>query len=130
MNKSSLHNSPNEIRKFFIPPITFTAKKLHKLVDLHKDGITEPPLTINLSDEQNRGAVSTPIIYQHPCHSQVVERHVRLVSQASSCVSSFDRRDGMIRQRIKSHSLMKTFDCKGQYALGDLLYQSHNYSCF
>ena len=51
----------------------------------------------------------------HPCHNQSVERHVKLVTEASAQVEGFARRDGIIRQKIKSRKLLKTFNTKMQF---------------
>ena len=46
-------------------------------------------------------------VLHHPCHKQSVERHVKRVAEESAQVVGFDRRDGVIRQKIKSCKLMK-----------------------
>ena len=56
-----------------------------------------------------------PFIFKQPCHNQVVERHIKLVSKASSKVIGFQKRDGLIWQKIKSRKLFKHFDTKKQY---------------
>ena len=115
---NSSQNLPSEgVRKFYLPKINMKAKRLADLSDLFQKGLTEPPLTKSFTNEEIEKAISTPIVFEHPCHSQAVERHVRLVSNASASVSSFERRDGLIRQQIKSHSLIKTFDTKKQFVL-------------
>jgi len=44
-----------------------------------------------------------------------VERHVKLVSEAASVVAGYEKRDGMIRQKIQSRLLMSKFDSKQQF---------------
>jgi len=56
-----------------------------------------------------------PLLLYHPCHNQTVERHVKLVTEASAQAAGFERQDGVIRQKIKSRSLMKKFDTKMQF---------------
>ena len=51
----------------------------------------------------------------HPCHNQCVERHVKTVTEAAAQVEGFERRDGLIRQKIKSRKLLKKFDTKVQF---------------
>ena len=51
----------------------------------------------------------------HPCHNQAVERHVKLVAEASMLVAGFERRDGMIRQKIKSRKLMPSSNTKKRF---------------
>ena len=43
-----------------------------------------------------------PLQLDHPCHNQCVERHVKMVTEAAAQVEGFERRDGLIRQKIKS----------------------------
>ena len=52
---------------------------------------------------------------EHPHHNQVVERRIKLVSKASAAVARFKNRDGLIRQKIRSRKLMKTFNTKKQF---------------
>ena len=56
-----------------------------------------------------------PLTLHHSCHNQSVERHVKLVTEASAQVEGFARRDGIICQKIKSRKLLKTFNTKMQF---------------
>ena len=56
-----------------------------------------------------------PLQLDHPCHKQCVERHVKMVTEAAAQVKGFERRDGLIRQKIKSRKLLKKFDTKVQF---------------
>ena len=51
----------------------------------------------------------------HPCHNQAVERHVKVVTEASGQVVGYEKRDGLIRQKLKSRMIMKKFDTKQQF---------------
>ena len=46
----------------------------------------------------------------YSCHTQAVERAVKVVSDASSQVYGETERDGFIRQRIRSRKLMLKVD--------------------
>ena len=48
----------------------------------------------------------------HECHRQNVERHIKLVMKASGSVCGYSRKDGLIRNKIISHKLMKDFVSK------------------
>jgi len=52
-----------------------------------------------------------------PCHTQAVERTVKLVTQASSKVYGHERRDGFIRATLASRATMPTFDTKSEFAV-------------
>ena len=43
------------------------------------------------------------------CHNQDVEQHVKLVTEASMSVAGHEKRDDLIRQRIRSRKLIKCF---------------------
>ena len=74
--------------------------------------LAEPPVTKRYTDDEMRG-----LTLKHPCHNQVVERHIRVVSDAASKVCGHNRRDGHIRQKLKSRRLMKTVESKKQYTV-------------
>ncbi|XP_031327610.1 uncharacterized protein LOC116158889 [Photinus pyralis] len=54
-------------------------------------------------------------VEEFPCHSQAVERGVKLVTEASSAVCGSKARDGYIRARIKSRTEVPKFDTKSQF---------------
>ena len=104
------------VRKFVIPKINRKSRSLKTLVDLEDNTIQEPPLTRNLSTEDLEDVLESPLVFKHPCHNQAVERHVKLVTEASASVTTFERRDGLIRQRIRSRKIMKDFETKKQFS--------------
>ena len=89
--------------------------KIFAMVNMNLPDITEPPATRLLSDEAINSLRLTPLRLDHPCHNQAVERHVKLVTEASAAAATFERRDGIIRQRIHSRKLMKCFETKKQF---------------
>ena len=103
------------VRKFLIPQIDTSAKSYHKLSDINSEHVKEPPLTQDLSNEMLKEIVTSPLSFHHPCHSQAVERHIRRVSEASGLVSTFARRDGLIRQRIRSRKLVNRCETKRDF---------------
>ena len=105
------------VRKFVVPTINVKARSLKKFVNLDSNDITEPPFTISMTNEFLEEILENPLQLGHPCHNQAVERHVKLVTESCSAVSSYEERDGLIRQRIQSRKLMKVYDTKGQFAL-------------
>jgi len=104
------------VRKYLVPKINFDATSYTQLIDLQRAGITEPPLTLDLSDTQISAFKTTPFeVPNYPCHTQAVERAVRLVSQASSKVVGQKARDGYIRQRIRARKELKKFATKQDF---------------
>ena len=51
----------------------------------------------------------------YPCHTQAVERAVRLVSEASASVIGQDARNGFIRQRVHAQKELKTHATKKDF---------------
>lgn len=52
---------------------------------------------------------------KYPCHTQAVERCVKLVTEASLALCGPEARDGFIRTRIKARQDIPVFDTKSQY---------------
>ena len=110
-------NPQTEVRKFCVPQINLNAQEFYELADIKIECVEEPPLLRSFSDDEIKNFEVYPLVLRHPCHNQTVERHVKMVTEASSKVATFQRRDGLIRQRIKSRKLMKRFDNKSEYKL-------------
>ena len=95
-----------------IPKINTNAKTYNSLSSLNLKGMHEPPALKHLL---NKEIEALRLNLEHPCHNQAVERHIKLVSEASAAVAGFKNRDGLIRQKIRSRKLMKTFYTKKQF---------------
>ena len=50
-----------------------------------------------------------------PCHTQSVERHIKLVTEASSSVCDHLNREGYIRNKLKSRAATPQFNSKCQW---------------
>ena len=75
----------------------------------------QPPVIEHLTDLDIEQCRIRPLQLDQPCHNQCVERHVKMVTEAAAQVEGFERRDGLIRQKIKSRKLLKKFDTKVQF---------------
>ena len=83
---------------------------------MNKAGLTEPPLTLSLSDSQIISFKETPFeVPNYPCYTQAVKRAVHLISEASSKVVGQKARDGYIRQRIRARKELKKFATKRDF---------------
>ena len=102
-----------KVRKFKIPKIDFNAESYDTLINVDQECKTESLL--KLPYNKIEGIRKSPEKFSHPCHNQAVEKHVTLVTEASSNVVGFKSRDGLIRQKIRSRKLMKSFDSKNQF---------------
>ena len=63
----------SNVRKYVVPKINFNATSYTQLIDLRGTGITEPPLTLALSDAFKTTPFEVP---NYPCHTQAVERAI------------------------------------------------------
>ena len=111
---SAIKNSA--VRKFKVPKLNFRAKSYPDLFDRRTTVITEPPFTATLSDDQIKDIVITPLTPPaFTCHTQAVERGIKLVTEAASSVFGTEARDGFIRQRIKSRREVGKLDTKARF---------------
>ena len=105
-----------DVRKFIIPKINTNAKTYYSLSSLSVKDMHEPPALKHLLNKEIEAFQQQHKLHlEHPCHNQALERHIKLVSEASTAVAGFKNRDGLIRQKIRSRKLMKTFNIKKQF---------------
>ena len=106
----------NSIRKFKVPKVNFRAKTYPKLFDWNVVPFSEPPLMVSLTDEQLKDiAVQRFNPPKYACHTQAVERAVKLVTEAANSVVGEEARDGFIRKRIRSRKEVGRFDTKTNF---------------
>jgi len=82
--------------------------------------ISEPPVIKAIQHAELRDLIAmevTPsvIFPKFPCHTQAVERQVKLVTEAAKAVCGQKSRDGFIRARLASRQLMPTFESKRDF---------------
>jgi hypothetical protein len=106
------------VRQFKVPELLFDAADWNDIISWENSTLTEPPLTRSLTDDQILQIKEKPlVIRKYPNHTQSVERMIKLVTDASKAVYGFDARDGFIRARIQSRSMMPQFDSKKDFSL-------------
>jgi hypothetical protein len=106
----------NKVRKFSIPEINLT--DYIDLIDWIKCELSEPPITTHISDENLIEMLTNgnlPDVQHFPCHTQGVERCIKLVTEASDQVCGLASRDGFIRARLASRKKMPIFNTKRQF---------------
>ena len=111
---------------FQIPKINFEAQWYHEAINWQgsSDAVEydSPPMLRSLTSYEvevwanEEVPVKYPLL-KIPCHSQAVERHIRLVSDASLKSSSVEQRDGMIRATIHSREKIPRFSSKKDYVV-------------
>lgn len=111
----------SNVRQFHIPELNTTATDYVDVIDWNTVKVTPPPLLKNLSNDELQMALNDPAafqsleLWQFPCHTQAVERTVKLVTAASSSVCGFTSRDGMIKNTLQSRNEMPRFITKSEF---------------
>lgn len=108
------------IRVFDVPPLNFSASDYIDMINWTDCEVTEPPVTRGISDQDLEillSDITTPKLEfpRFPCHTQAVERCVKVVTEASTSVCGAKARDGFISVRLKSRNLMPSFHTKAEY---------------
>lgn len=115
-------------RKYVVPPLRFDAKRYYDLIDWQNTTYTEPPIfsefskidleyIINPTYSPKGSKMTGETIKSFPCHTQGVERTVKVVTESSKKVCGFIRRDGVIRNQLLSREEMPTFHTKKDWNL-------------
>ena len=86
------------------------------MANIDAEKIAEQPLLQSLSLIEIQNLTNASLKVTHPCHYQVVECHIKLVTETLSVTAGFASRDGLIRQRIKFRLSTKRFDTKKQFS--------------
>ena len=112
-------NKGKTVRMFHVPKLNFEATSYTDLISWQTVHITEPPITRHVDDKELDILIQSKEKKQFPsfpCHTQAVERCVKLVTEASFSVCGQKSRDGFIRSRIESRKKMPTFETKRQFS--------------
>lgn len=109
--------SPTKRRIFKTPKVNFSAEDYTELIVWHECQITPPPVLQHISINELRIMVQdkTLEIVDFPCHTQSVERCVKLVTEASQSVADARSRDGFIRNKLESRAEMPNFGHKNEF---------------
>ena len=88
----------NKIRTFKVPTLDFGAKRFYDIIDWDSIELTVTPLIVQLSEAEIEANIASsaphtsPTVYGMPCHTQAVERLVKVVTESSSAVASSEAR--------------------------------------
>ena len=108
-----------ETRSFVVPKINFTASEYHQMIDWQTTNVTEPPSTKYLTNTEVETLIKSKEkpknMTDFPCHTQAVERMIKLVTDASAAVVGQENRDGYIRARIEGRKRLPRFEYKSNY---------------
>ena len=83
------------IRKLRVPELNFKAARISQLCPWEGANVTEPCITTALSNEELIKFTETPLELPNiPCHSQAVEREVKLTTESSAAVAGINNQQG------------------------------------
>jgi len=95
-------------RLFAVPPVNLKANSLYELLDTNFVW-SPPPILRHVSLSELRASVEDATVSSFfagvPCHSQSVERAVKIVSESSKSVCGYTRRNKMILNTILSRKI-------------------------
>lgn len=108
------------VRTFQPPTINFAASDYIELIDWSQCKLSPPPAMNHVSDESLKQLIVTDVLpefdlMKFPCHTQSVERIVKLVTESCTKVCGEENRDGYIRATMLSRSVMPSFNSKSEF---------------
>lgn len=118
-----LASKTESIRCFRPPKINFQATDYTEIIDWNTTALTPPPLLRRVSDDEVWAKITAGETADEwnfgkfPCHTQAVERCVKLVTEASQKVVGAKNRDGFIRSTLASRASMPKFASKCSFNL-------------
>lgn len=113
------NKNPENQRKFRQPKLILNAEKYYEMIDWQTAQLTEPPVTKKLSCDEIQAFINFKEkllnMYNFPCHTQAVERVIKLVTDASTAVVGHEAREGYIFSRIEGRKRLPVFETKRDY---------------
>ena len=104
------------IRQFKIPTLEWDAEHWWAIINWADVAIAEPKILQNLTEEDLEKAITVPHEFPaFPCHSQSVERAVKLVTEVVCKVEGGDRQQGEILSIMACRKARKPFKTKREY---------------
>lgn len=106
-------------RVFEVPTINFDASNYFEVINWNQK-FFDPPILRNITTEEINAAVECQesgnlIFAKLPCHTQAVERTVKIVSEASMTLCDKKSREGLIQVKLESRREMPRFDSKQDF---------------
>ena len=111
--------SSEVVRQFKLPEINFDAEDYVAMINWQSVTVTEPPLTRDIPETELRKNIENKArleFKKFPCHTQCVERMIKLVTESSKKVSGVENRDGFVKSKLASYKRMAKFETKKDYA--------------
>jgi len=110
--RSSQNETDTTRRISKVPLLNFETQDYIELINWSPNKRADPPIFRSIQSTQVEENIHTSDMLKlksFPCHTQAVERGIKLVTEACAAVCE-PQRDGFIRARIASRSGMKVFN--------------------
>ena len=115
-----VRSSSEELRLFSFPSPNLNASRYYEMIDWHNNLVSEPPATKMIPDEELKRLIinkeKPSCIPSFPCHTQAVERTIKLVTEASSSVVG-ENRDAFICAGMEGRKRLPAFKIKRDFKL-------------
>ena len=106
----------DQVRPFSLPNVNFSASNFTELLDWGSEHITEPPLTMDLSDAEVQAIRRAPLeVGAFPVHTVAVERAVKVVTEAAGAVIGEAQRHGWICSRLRHRQQLPVINSKKSF---------------
>lgn len=118
--RSSAQGQDTVPRIFRVPSVNFNATTYVEMINWPFDLFIDPPILRGISDETIQSCVDDKskiisLVGGFPCHTQAVERTVKLITEAAKHVCGFDARDGYIMATLRSRLMMPSCNTKCEF---------------
>ncbi|GBM96232.1 hypothetical protein AVEN_250843-1 [Araneus ventricosus] len=105
-----------------LPKLNFKAQDYSEIINWMDCDLSSPPLLKDINDHEIKSHIENDSVPNwditfktFPVHTQVVERCVKLVTEASEKVCEAESRDGFIRTTLLSRPTMPNFCHKSDF---------------
>ena len=120
-NKPPRAKALRNIRKFQIPQLNWNAEAWWEIIDWSTVKVWEPSILSRISTAKLEDICSVPHIFpKFPCHSQSVERAVKLVTEAAGKVCGGEKRHDHIVTVIACRKARAPFMSKKSYKYSNI----------
>ena len=105
-----------DVRPYVLPRVNFSASDFTELLDWDAEHITEPPLTMNLSDAEVQAIRGAALeVDAFPVHTVAVERAVKVVTESAGAVVGEEQRHGWICSRLRHRQQLPAVTSKKSF---------------
>jgi len=103
----------SKVRTFIIPSLNFQSENYVEIINWDDVRITEPPLTICMTDEIANMYIQQQLqVSNIPCHTQAVERAFKVVTESAVNCFGHESRQGWILNVMNSRKMKPSLQSK------------------